>query len=61
MNQDLLDWRQKYEDLEGESKKLYAEMKAELEEKDEIISDLSRANEELESYVDILMKSEGIA
>lgn len=36
-------------------------MKAELEEKDEIISDLSRANEELESYVEILMKSEGIA
>ena len=38
-----------------------AEMRAELEGKDEIISDLSTANEELQSYVDILMKSEGIA
>lgn len=59
MNQDLLEWRQKYKDLEGESKKLYTEMKAELAGKDEIISGLSSANEELQSYVDILMK-EGI-
>ena len=61
MADDLAQWKKNFENLEAESRKLFEEMKKEVEKKDEVIEELSCANEELKSYIDCLSKSEGIA
>ena len=61
LSEELSKWKENFKDLENESKKLFDEMTKELEKKDEIIDDLSAANQELKSYIDCLTKSERIA
>jgi esterase/lipase len=60
IGEELLEWKRNFKDLESESRKLCDEMLKELEKKDEIINDLSSANDELQSYIDCLMRSEGL-
>ena len=47
MADDLAQWKKNFENLEAESRKLFEEMKKEVEKKDEVIEELSCANEEL--------------
>ena len=59
--QDLLEWKRNFENLEEESRKLLEDMKKELERKNQVIEDVSNVNEELKSYIDFLEKSNGYA
>ena len=60
ISKDLAQWKKNFKNLEAESQKLFEEMKNELARKDEVIEELNSANEQLQSYVDCLAKSEGI-
>ena len=61
IKEDILEWENKYVNLQEESEKLVKEMKEEIDKKDEAIGQLSTTNEELESYIEYLLKSECIA
>lgn len=53
----LDEWKEAYENLELETRKLHQEMQQALKEKDRKISELSSENEELQKYIEKLQKS----
>ena len=56
----LDEWKEAYENLESETRKLHQEMQQALKEKDRKISELSSENEELQKYIEKLQKKSTI-
>lgn len=49
--EELMEWKKKYNDLEGEKEHLYQMMKDEINNKEQEVKDLTQVNEELSNYV----------
>ena len=54
INQELEEWRKSFTDLENEKKKLYEEMRQEITNHEENVTDLSKGNKELLDYIEPL-------
>ena len=55
---ELEEWKQNYQDLKSESKQLFEEMYAAIQEKEQSLSDLQSKNEELLSYIEKIENSD---
>ena len=55
---ELEEWKQNYQDLKSESKQLFEEMYAAIQEKEQSFSDLQLKNEELLSYIEKIENSD---
>jgi hypothetical protein len=58
INLELEEWKQKYEDLEGEKQKLFEEMQNEISNKNVDLNNLQNCNNEMFKYIRQLEKSE---
>ena len=52
------EWKQSYKDLKSETKQLFEEMYAAIQEKEKSLSDLQSKNEELLNYIDKIENSD---
>ena len=55
---ELEEWKRNYQDLNSESKQLFEEMYAAIQEKEQSLSDLQSKNEELLSYIESIENSD---
>ena len=55
---ELEEWKQSYKDLKSETKQLFEEMYAAIQEKEKSLSDLQSKNEELLNYIDKIENSD---